>query len=173
MSDGRASGVVLAIYPEIGLQPLAILRADQLYEDYQRRGFFRIGALPMLVAEGLSVELCDTNQLSAALTQASTRFGVKAKKFKAVEGRGFSLSFSGQLKGVVHARTARLESSTEWRLQEGTVEQPGSAAIAFRRATLAVAGPKAGELTYETATGPTSVHLLALIRPLDPAPIQP
>jgi hypothetical protein len=161
-SQARATKALIAIYPDVGLRPIAIIRADQIYGDYQRRGFFRIGVLPMLVLDGLSLEICDTNQLSAALIRAGTHFDCKGKASSAVEGRNFSLSFSGQTNGAVHAQTVRLASGTEWLLQDGTVDQPAAASISFRRASLAVAGPKAGELTYEATNGVVRIHLLSL-----------
>jgi hypothetical protein len=167
-SHMRITKAVMPEYLDFGSKPAAIFRADQIYEDYQRRGFFRIGVLPMVVLEGLSLELCDTNQLSVALTRTSTHFGSKGKASNAVEGRNFSLSFSGQKNAVIHAQIVRLESGTEWRLQEGTVDQPGAASISFRRATLTIVGPKAGELACATTNGLVHLDLLSLASPKHP-----
>jgi len=161
-SSARATKVTMSIYPEVGLTPLATFRAEQIHGDYQKRGFFRIGVLPMVVLEELSLELRDTNQLSAALTRANIHFGSRNKSSEVLEGRNFSLSFTGQTNGVLHARTIQLGSRAEWVLHEGTISQRDMPPIPFRRATLTIAGPKAGELTYDAPNGQIRVPLLSL-----------
>lgn len=154
----------MPIFLEDGSKPVAIVRVGQIHTDCQTRGFFSIGVLPMLVLDGLSFELCDQAQLSAALGGASANFGSMGRQAaKVVEGRDFSLFLPGQKHCVLHVQVARLESGTQWSLQEGTLYQPGASAIFFGRAVLAIAGPKAGELTYDTPHGPAQIRLLSLV----------
>lgn len=158
----RVERAAIPIY-EKGGKPLAIVRADRIYGDYQRRGFFRIGVLPMLVLEGLSLELCDPTQVLAVLSRAGAHFESRSKARRAIEGRNFILSIAGQTNEVIRAQIVRLENGTDWLFQEGIVDQPGAAPISFRRATLRIAGPKAGELSCQMTNGTVRVHLLSLV----------
>lgn len=153
---------VVPVYLDFTPEPAAIFRVHHIFSDYQTRGFFRIGVLPLLVLDGLNLEIRDPARLSAALNTTSEYFAVKANAKKAVEGRDFVLSFASDKNARVQARSVRLESGTEWRLQEGTIFPSGAAPLPFRKATLAIAGPQAGQLSFETTNGPVHLHLLSL-----------
>ena len=158
----EAKKLTLAVYGEAELQPVAILQAERVFNDYQRRGFFRIGVLPMLVFEGLKLEIPDPDRLSSALTNVSKKLIFKANTKKAVEGRDFLLSCGLAKAGWLRARRVRLENSQGWELQEGTFSDGDSAPVAFSRATLVATGPQAGEVTCATASGVVRIHLCSL-----------
>jgi hypothetical protein len=163
--DSRQQGkkVMAALYEGAELQPVAVFRAERIFGDYQRRGFFRIGALPLLVLDGLSIELHDPARLPNALTTLSERFNALRSAKKAVEGRDFRLSFAAEKAGGLRASRVRLESATAWHLQEGTIQPAGGALIRFRQGTLTIAGPQAGQFTGETANGTVRMNLLSLL----------
>ena len=164
-SGFRAKGAVIAVHLGWETEPAAVLRAERVFSDYQTRGFFRIGALPMLVVEKLRVELHDTARLSTVLENVGDRLGARGVAWKAIEGRDFCLSFTSPNAGQVRARRLRLESRGTWALQDGTIEPPGAAAIPYSRATLTITGPRAGELVCETGSGTIQLHLLSLTKP--------
>lgn len=159
----QAKKAVVALYGESDLEPVAVFRAERIFSDYQRRGFFRIGALPLLVFDGLSIELHDPAQVSKALATLGARFDAQGDARKAVEGRDFCLSFASEKDGRLRARRVRLESATAWHLQEGTVLQAGAAPMPFRQGTLTITGPQAGQLTCETTNGTVRIQLLSLL----------
>jgi hypothetical protein len=167
-SPVELKGVAVPVYLDSRPEPAAILRADRIFRDYQRRGFFRIGVLPLVVFEGLNLEIREPERLSAALSAVSGQFAVKDNVKKAVEGREFTLRLGQEGDGQLRARRVRLEDGTVWRLQEGSVERAGAAAIAFRRATLTITGARAGELTCETTNGAVQLHLLSLLKKNNP-----
>jgi hypothetical protein len=154
---------VIAVYPDSALEPAAMIRAGRVFSDYQTRGFFRIGALPLVVLDKLSIELLAPERLSRTLSHLGEKFTVRNDARKAVEGRDFRLWFASRKDAQLRARRVRLESGTTWRLLDGIFQPPGSAAIPFRQATLSVTGPNAGELAYETARGTARIHLLSLL----------
>ena len=143
-----------------------MIRAGRVFSDYQSRGFFRIGALPMLVLDKLSIELRQPERLPMALSQVGEKFAVRSDTRKAVEGRDFRLWFTSRKDAQLRARRVRLEGGTTWRLFDGAIQRPDSATLSFRQATLAVAGPNAGELAYETARGIVTMPLLSLLSKL-------
>ena len=158
----RVDGAVMTLYSDHDLQPIVILRAKAIFADYQRKGFFRIGVLPLLVFEGFNVEVCDAQRFSGALTNTISSFMVKGESAKAVEARNFSLTLRGQSGQGVTARLVRLVKGSEWQLQDGTIDQPGAASCFFHCATLIVAGPEAGQLIYATTNGLGHLNLLSL-----------
>jgi hypothetical protein len=158
----RAKGAVIAVHLGWETEPAAVLRAERVFSDYQTRGFFRIGALPLLVMEKLRIELHDTARLSTVLASVSERFATRGNAWKAIEGRDFCLSFCSPKDGQVRARRIRLESGGAWALLDGALEAPEAAPIPFSRAALTITGPRAGELVCETPSGTIQVHLLSL-----------
>lgn len=142
--------------------PSAIIRADRVHIDHQKRGFFRIGLLPMMALERLRLELCDTNHVPTVLADLSARLSSDHESADAVEGRDFSLSFTGQSFTTLQSRTIRLGNRATWFLEEGIIQEPGAPPIPFRKAALNVTGPKAGELTFQTASGVVRIQLSSL-----------
>lgn len=114
---------VIAVHLGWELEPVAVLRAEHVFSDYQTRGFFRIGVLPMLVMDRLRIELRDADRLSTVLAKVSESFVGREGAWKAVEGRDFCLSL-GPKDGQVRARRIRLESGNAWGLLDGVVQPP-------------------------------------------------
>jgi hypothetical protein len=158
----ETKNAVIAVHLGWELEPVAVLRAERVFGDYQTRGFFRIGALPMLVVDKLRVELRDADRLSTVLASVGESILGRGAIWKAVEGRDFCLSFAHPNDGQVRARRIRLESGNTWGLLDGVVQPPDGAAIPFCQATLTITGPRAGELVCQTAGGTIRVHLLSL-----------
>jgi hypothetical protein len=161
-SKGDVKGLQLAIGQEPGVEPAAFCRVDKVFGDFQTRGFFRIGVLPLLVLDGLRIEIHDLDRLSPALIETREYFS-KSISRKAIEGRNFTLSFAAEKSGRVRSHRVRLESRTAWELEQGSLERPGLPGLAFSRATLTVCGPQAGELLCETTNGPVRLHVRSLL----------
>jgi hypothetical protein len=158
-----ASNVCVAVYLKSDPSPVAIVRAAVIHEDYQRRGFFRIGVLPMLALEHLTLEVRDPKHLSRVLTNATAFLARKGEARKAVEGRNFALSFRSKPDGWVTARSVRLEGRDAWSLAQGTVDMPLGKPVNFRQATLTISGPQAGDLFCDTTNGPVRIYLHSLL----------
>jgi hypothetical protein len=150
------------------LLPVIIVHAAAIHEDYQRRGFFRIGVLPMLALESLTLEVRDPEHLSGALTNATAFLARKGGARKALEGRDFTLSFSTRSHGRVTAHSVRLEGRDAWSLAQGTVDMPPAEPVSFRQATLTISGPQAGDLLCETTSGPVRISLKSLLSTRNP-----
>jgi len=58
-SQLQVKKAVVPIYLNFEREAAGIIRADNIHGGYQTKGFFRIGALPSLVIEGLTIELRD------------------------------------------------------------------------------------------------------------------
>jgi hypothetical protein len=178
---------VAPIYLEARPEPAAILRADRVATEYQRRGFFRIGALPMLVMDGLSLEFLDSNRFSNVLSSASARLSGAGEMKKPVEGRNLRVWFAPDTERRLTAQRVRLENGFTWRLHDGGIIQNGAVVIPFSEATLAVAGADIGELVCKSPAGVVHTNLLSVLsakpnhslheNPIDPgvgcSPVEP
>ena len=180
-SRTRIRNAALPICLDSGNKPIAILRAKEIFGDHQRRGFFRIGVLPLLVIDGMNVEIRDPRKLGAALEGVHREIIFKQSVRKAVEGRDFRLCFAPEEREgrgsvvpslasstesrsmpVLRAQIVRLDNSDLWRLEDGVVSRPGTPPITFHHATLQISGPKAGELSCETTNGVNCVSSLLI-----------
>ena len=168
---GSIRDAKIALRSKSESEPIAILKAERIFSDYQRRGFFRIGALPLLVFDRLNVELGDPGKLLASLAAVSNYFAVTANAKRTVEGREFSIAFATQPNNRLQAHYIRLGSGATWILQDGRIDQPGMTPIRFRQATFVVSGLHAGELTCDLGTG--RVHLLSLLSKTTAKPTPP
>jgi hypothetical protein len=157
--------VSMPIYPDQGIKPLAFVRADKVFVDHQRHGFFKIGFLPLLAMERFSIELCDTNQLAAALAGTQSHFIFRQGKANVAEGRDFSVLLPGNKIVILRARTVRLENEKEWKLTEGTISRPGTAVLPFHEAKLIIAGTDGGTVVYKADNGVVRIPLLPSVKP--------
>ncbi len=168
--QAQFKGILVPICIGSNREPVAIFRAKHVFSDYQRRGFFRIGVLPLLVIDGLSIELRDPSSLPATLNAVPSHALFKDFVRSAVEARQFALSCDSQKDFAVRARLVRLESSDEWRLEDGVVRQSGGGQLSFQRATLRISGPHAGEMNCETSSGVVRIELLSSTQPKNSIP---
>jgi hypothetical protein len=150
------------IYEKFNPVPVAVLCAERIFGDYQTRGVFRIGALPLSVAEDLSIELKDALRLPAALNALGVRFAPEGGGGRGIEGRNFRLAFSGEKQGSLRARTVRLDRAAEWTMEDGLLNVPNSAPVRFQRGTVTLQGPEAGTIKCQTTNGVFQVHVIAL-----------
>jgi hypothetical protein len=153
-----AKNVAVPFYSTNSVKCVAVLRAQRLFEDYHRSGFFRIGALPVLAIENLQLEIRDARELSTALRSATAVLDPKADAKRAVDGRQFTILFGGNTNVWIHGRRMRLDTPTRWRLDDVSINSP-ELARSFRRAVLHITGPRAGELVGETRAGAVTISL--------------
>jgi hypothetical protein len=54
LADGfHLKGAVISLYSGADGGPATVVRFEQAYRDYESKGFFRIGILPIAVVEGV------------------------------------------------------------------------------------------------------------------------
>jgi hypothetical protein len=153
---------VMPVYLGVQTEPAVVLRVERIHRDYQKKGFFRIGALPVLALEKLSVEVREPERLTSALVHMDRRLTFSRQARQGVEARGFVLTFPGKEAGQVRARLVRFESADTWQLVEGAVERPGEPPQSFSQAHLAITGPNAGELALDNGNRILRLPLLSL-----------
>jgi hypothetical protein len=136
-------------------------------EGHQKKGFFRIGVLPTIVMEDTVLEIRADADFSNVLHQAHAELVSRPELKRVIDGRGFSIVFPSHTNSCVQAGRMSLGPGL-WRLEDVTVGNPGPSSRAFRRATLQVSGPHAGELRGETRAEKISVQLPILSATVNP-----
>jgi hypothetical protein len=160
-SQAEVRRAVVPIYLRAAEGPAVVIRADHVFNDYQRRGFFRIGVLPLCVLDGVSVEVRETNQIAAALSRASESFAARGSMSRAVEARNFSISFPNQKSATMKARRVCFEKGDEWWFEEGILRLHSGECVSLQTARLVVRGPAAGDLIYAGRNGPVRFNLIS------------
>ncbi len=166
-AGAKVSRGTITCYAPKELKPMLTLRLEQGYGDYQTRGFFRIGVLPLLVVEGLEVELHDAGRSFAALTNLPSLLGQSPNPKEALELRRFALVLPEPKRPVLTAQSVRILNGTTWQLRNGKLILHDGTEQLFRRAVLTVAGPHCGEFVCET-TRTNLGELLQFSSPTEP-----
>jgi len=152
---------VFAFYSEDCRGPAAILRVGEVRRDYQRKGFFRIGLLPMAVAEEAVFELHRPDRIAESLEQCTRCLG--ARSSGRVELRDVQFVAFGSSTNRLVCGWARPGSDGRWELLGGVRFESAATKIEAACATLQVTGPKAGQLII--ATIPPLTNNLCLSSP--------
>ena len=163
-SGGSVKGVamkkaVMPVYLDFSSPAVAVLRADRIYPTHQRWGYFRIGLLPMLECDGVTLEVCDAEKTAQAL--AVMRENLKSQaNGTIVEMRQVAIRFTPETTPRLKAASLRLQDHGQWQLSDVTF-QSGTNAVHAARALLQVTGAQAGRLSWQSAHGIISANLFA------------
>jgi len=132
-SRTQIKNAIIPICLDADAKLVAVVRTRHIFSDYQRRGFFRIGVLPLLVIDGLEVEIREPSQATAALGAVHSRIVFKEFARKAVEGRNFRLSFgSGEPFVQTGSHTNGLRPYPVDALGDVLTPRPGPTAIELK-----------------------------------------
>ena len=162
-----AKDAVTWIYVKGRSDPVAVVRIASARRDFQRRGYFRIGLLPMAVIEDVKVEIRHAEDVGDLLVQTRQGLGMMAHG-RALEVRRIALSLAGESEPFLRAESVRFEDDGRWQLRR-VVLNTRNECIEAGRAWLQVTGPDAGQLVLETETGQ---HVTSLLHP-EPQSEQP
>lgn len=154
----KARDGVTAFYTGAELTPSMIVRADNIFTDYERKGFFRIGVLPLGVMEGVVFEVCRPELVTNSLVQLHDWIGSQAAKRFEFRKVSF-LTLAGSTNRLESGR-ARIVSDGKWELLDGVRFRSGTNQFEAPRATLQVAGEKTGQVIMAT-TPPLTNNLFA------------
>ena len=127
----------------------AVICIENLDKDFQRRGFFRIGVLPLLVLNGMTIEVLDTRRTAEAFAKANAKLKARRKSGACVEGRSFSVCFGNEPNATLQAAVVHFRDEETWALDDGSIEAEGST-HRFKTAVFHVEGNQAGELTFRS-----------------------
>lgn len=128
------------------------IRVQRIHTDYERRGFLKIGVLPLKVLAGTTVTIQDS--LTASNTLAELHHWLGPSAARRVELRDVRLlgRFSPWLR-TVEAGRGRFLSDGTLELSRGVRYVSGTNEVRGSRGRLKVTGPDCGELTIDGAAG--------------------
>jgi hypothetical protein len=154
----KAKGVLVPFYHGDPPQLAATFKVQRVFTDYQRRGFLRIGLLPFLAAEEVTIEARNPALLEAAL-QSLRKWAETGDRKKLVELRQVKIVFPAAAGVSLEAGKVRLADHGDWALENGVRVQSVGEAITAASAALRVSGPEAGLLRWEQDGKPRSMNL--------------
>ena len=143
-----AKGMVIPLFVGAESKPTALVRVKELRNDYRRVGFFRIGAIPLVVLDGVTIELKHTNHLSSSLKELPK--GVFLNKHpNLLEARDVRIIATTETVPRLQARTMRFLNGVQWRFFDGILFAGSNHSVYFSEGTLQLEGPKQGCFTYK------------------------
>jgi len=163
-SELEISGVTYPFYAPGGSEPAVLIHVERVHKDYQRRGFFRIGALPMVAADTVTVRIAQPDHALTALAKFDARLR-QTGQVKAVEWRQVDFIFGSESTPRLRAARMQVSRGQTWELLDGVRLSTSTNEIRFARAVLHVAGERAGQITVRTENEEPSMHFSFLTRP--------
>ena len=150
-----ARHLVIPRYNETDKSLYAVITVDKVFTEYEKHGFFRIGALPVAVLEGVTYEAKDPAAAAKNLVRLPVWLGSEAGKH--VELRGVKLVASPT--SSVEGGRLLFSDNNRWELADGVRLISGTNEFRAASATLQVAGARAGELILHTTPRTTNTFL--------------
>jgi len=148
---------VIPVYTEPEKNLSALVHVDKAYTDYEKRGFFHIGALPVAVLEGVTFEARDPAPAAQNLARLASWLGVDAGRH--VELR--RVKFAASPVSSLEADRVVLAGRDQWELLGGVRLVSGANETRAEKATLQVAGANAGQLILQTTPPSTNTFLFS------------
>jgi hypothetical protein len=154
-----AQNLAIPRYSEPEKVLYAVIRVDKVYTEYEKKGFFRIGALPVVVLEGVTYEVKDPAPAATNLVRLRTWLGGDTGRHLELRGVKIVVSPDSRLEG---GRLLFLDND-RWQLTGGVRLITGPKELRAESATFRVAGERAGELILQTAPPATNTFLFGSI----------
>jgi hypothetical protein len=140
----------------------AVITVDKVFTEYEKHGFFRIGALPVAVLQGVTYEVKDAAPAAKNLARLRSWLGGETGNRLELREVKFVASPTNSLEG---ARLLFLDDD-RWQLAGGVRLISGAGEVRAESATLMVAGPRAGQVILQTTPPTTNTFLFDTIPPI-------
>jgi len=150
-----AQHLAIPRYTESDKTLYAVVRVEKVETEYELHGLFRIGALPVVVLDGFTYEVKDAAPAARNLAGLPEWLGADVTRHLELRNINFVASPGNRLEsqGIKFVDGERWELTGDVRLTSGT--------NVFRaeKATLRVAGTRAGEIVLQTSPPTTNTFL--------------
>jgi hypothetical protein len=150
----------MPVYLDLAAPAVAVLRAEKIYPTHKRWGYFRIGLLPLLECDGVTIEVSDAEKAAQALAGVRDNLKVQAGG-TIIEMQDVAIRFPPETAPRLKAGAIRFEAQGQWSLTDVAL-QSGTNVLHLPRAQLLVSGPQAGKVIWESAGIPASANLFAV-----------
>ncbi len=153
-------GVVVPFYTQGRPDAVAVLRAESISMEFERHGFFRIGTLPLVVAEGVTLELRRGSDFREAHNRVHDWLEA-LKRSGHLELRRFCVKDAQDSSFVLRIGRLRPTQLGQWQLTDGIQWQSSTNQRSASRGVLHLRGPQAGQLVLESTNQPLSISLFS------------
>lgn len=152
-----ATKIVAPIYAGSGDSAAAVVRIERASHDLRRKGFFRIGAFPYVLLQGVHLDVRDPDAALDSMREVPRQLKRLAKS-SAVEVSQFRLSVA---KEEVELVAARIQFKGETAVTFEKVRlQLGASNFEAGNGVLHLRGEKAGWITLEGSAGESEFKIL-------------
>lgn len=135
---------------EYGSKDLSLItrvHAARVFVDYEHWGFFRIGLLPMLVAEDVQIKIQSAEDLANALADLKS-WHHPASGYRQLELRNVEITFSAENQPRLRAAVARVGPDGVVKLSAVILRDAVGRQLSIPKATLQISGPSAGRFCW-------------------------
>jgi hypothetical protein len=157
-------GVTVPIFVSGETQAVATLRMKKVFKDYERKGFFRIGALPLLAGEDVRVEILKPAGAAGLFSQSQE--WVRSRNHSVpIEWRRMILTVPGEPRPRLEAGRVRLRSAGCWELLEGVTLRHENGETKLRQASLRLTPDGIGVVEIPTSASRFRVFDFSIQKP--------
>jgi hypothetical protein len=161
LDEVSGGDVTLSEYDPTNLSLVIQIHATRLFTDYEHRGFFRIGLLPVPVAKQVQIALqstaCLTNALFMLQDWKHPALGARRMEF-----RDLQIFLLGENQPRLRATIAHVGKNGALELSGATVTDLAGKRISLPHATLQVTGKDAGRLFWNSNDRPQELFPLKI-----------
>src|ERR1019366_4949309 len=143
------TGGVIDLYGGADVRPVLRVRLDKVYTDYERKGFFRIGLLPIGVLEGVTFQVEHPDSVTNSLGQMYRWLG--GKSARRLELRRVTFLVLGAVTNRLEAGRGRVVAEGKLDLLDGVSFVSGTTQMRAGRARLQITGQQAGQIILEAS----------------------
>jgi len=145
LAGTRANDVTSIEYN--GLSPVIQIHTARIFTDYERHGFFRIGLLPIPVAENVQIQIRSADYLTNALYELHS-WDDPSAGVKRLELRTLEIGLFGDKQPRLSAVTARVGQNGTLELSTVSLFDAADQQMSIPKATLQIAGSSTGWLHW-------------------------
>lgn len=154
LGNSKAEKVAASFYFGKERTPSLVIRANRIYTDYERKGFYRIGLLPLQVLEDVTIEVRRSDFVIGNSDQLTKWFTTRAAT--RTEIRNFTILTGTEEQTRLTSSLARITSQGDCDLFGLVRLHSGTNITTASHATLKLGGPQIGELILLTSTPRTN-----------------
>ncbi len=144
----KANGIITAFYDGSNSTPAIVFRANKLYTDYERVGFFRIGVLPIVVIEDLTIELQRPEYITGIITNMHSWIGEQAANH--LEIRKIKILVTNGTTNYLQSGKAKFLSDYSCEFLDGVHVCVGNIQISAPSAKLQSSDKEQGMIIFDT-----------------------
>lgn len=156
--DSTPRGVGFPVRDPKSSKTLARVSIGSMRHSNQVRGYFRIGVLPLLVLEDVTLEVTDPTHLVEVLKSTSSGWSARVTGVP-VQIQRLRIQWANEIDWQVTAGSCVVKAGEVWELSGGVRWNVGGRSGEAPKAFLGLSGPKAGRIWWKEGDGERSIYL--------------